>query len=196
MSTPEETRKLQNKDKQKLVLNALNLGCSLVAAAKLAGCSPTTIRREAELDPEFGEQYKKARGESEFNYMQLLSNAAAQPQYWRAAAWALERRFPKFYAPRSPDVVTLSQITILIAKIAQILEEEIPAPTLRKKVLKRLDTITIELRKEHPPLQPDALARTDISPSHPHPDASASTEPPPSPHRPEAPDQDPASPPL
>lgn len=149
MPKSERLRKLQDKSKQEVVLNALRLGCSLNAAAKLAGCSPTTIGREAQLDPEFEEQYKKIRGESEQKYLRLLSDAAEQPQYWRAAAWALERRFPKYYAARSPDVITLSQITILIAKIAQILEEEIPAPTLRKKVLKRLDSITADLRKEH-----------------------------------------------
>ncbi len=149
MAKPEKSRKLQDESKRQVVLNALKLGCSVNAAAKLVNCSPTTVRREAALDPEFGEQYEKTRGESEHKYMELLSKAANKPQYWRAAAWALERRFPKHYAPRSPDVITLSQITILIAKIAEILEEEIPAPTLRKNVIKRLDSITAEVRKEH-----------------------------------------------
>ena len=99
----------------------------------------------------------------------MLHSAAKKPQYWRAAAWALERRFPKHYALRSPDVITLSQITILIAKIAQILEEEIPAPTIRKNILKRLDAIPADLRKEHQPEthvlthQPEAHARTVIT---------------------------------
>lgn len=196
MSKPEKPRILQDESKRQDVLTALKLGCSLTAAAKLVNCSPTTIRREATLDPEFGERFKKTRGESEQQYMKLLSNAANKPQYWRAAAWALERRFPKHYAARSPDTITLSQITILIAKIAQILEEEIPAPTLRKKIIKRLDSITTTLRKEHSHNHPDASARTDVPPSPLHPDASANSETPPSLHRPEAPAQDPASPSL
>ncbi len=165
MPKPEKPRKLQDEYKRQEILTALRLGCSLTAAAKLVGCSPTTIRREATLDPEFGERYKKTRGESEQKYMELLGKAANNPQYWRAAAWALERRFPKHYAPRSPDIITLSQITILIAKIAQILEEEIPAPTLRKNVLKRLDSITTGLRREQLPHQPEARARTEDCPS-------------------------------
>lgn len=167
MPKQQRTRILQDKSKQEVVLNALKLGCSINAAAKLVNCSPTTVRREAALDPEFGEQYEKTRGESEHKYMELLSDAAKKPQYWRAAAWALERRFPKHYAPRSPDVITLSQITIFIAKISQIIEEVIPAPTLRKNILKRLDSITAEVRKEHASEQlevihqPDGQARTE-----------------------------------
>ena len=162
MPKPKTPRKLQDKSKQEKVITALELGCSLTAAAKLANCSPNTVRREATLDADFGERYEKARGQSEFDYLDLLHSAAKKPQYWRAAAWALERRFPKHYALRSPDVITLSQITILIAKIAQILEEEIPAPTIRKKILKRLDAITADLRKEN---QPEAHARTVTKPA-------------------------------
>jgi hypothetical protein len=149
MPKPEKPRKLQDESKRQEVLTALKLGCSLSAAAKLVNCSPTTIRREGTVDRDFGERLKRARGQSEQQYLKLIRDAADKPQYWRAAAWALERRFPKHYAPRSPDVITLSQITILIAKIAQILDEEIPAPTIRKNVLKRLDSITAEVRKEH-----------------------------------------------
>ena len=170
MPKPERQRKLQDKSKQDKVIEVLERGCSLNAAAKLVNCTPATIRREAQLDSEFGERYEQARGQSEYNYLDQIYKAADKPQYWRAAAWALERRFPKHYAPRSPDVITLSQITILIAKIAQILEEEIPAPTLRKNVLKRLDSITAEVRKEHASTltaiahQPDAQARTEDNP--------------------------------
>ena len=42
----EKTRKLQDKSKQEVVLNALKLGCSLTAAAKLVNCSPTTIHHQ------------------------------------------------------------------------------------------------------------------------------------------------------
>jgi len=170
MPKPEKPRKLQDKTKQEKVITALELGCSLTAAAKLANCSPNTVRRETRLDPDFGERYEKARGQSEFDYLDLLHSAAKKPQYWRAAAWALERRFPKHYAPRSPDVITLSQITILIAKIAQILEEEIPVARLRKNILKRLDAITSDLRREQQPdvqaitHQPEAQARTETQP--------------------------------
>ena len=161
MPKQQTPRKLQDKSIQDVVINALKLGCSLTAAARLVNCSPTTIRREAARDSEFKEQIEKTRGQSEEKYMKFLADAAEKPQYWRAAAWALERRFPKHYALRSPDVITLSQITILIAKIAQILEEEIPAPTIRKNILKRLDSITADLRKEN---QPEAQARTETQP--------------------------------
>ena len=148
MTTQRRPRLLQDKTKQDEVIEALELGCSLTGAAKLVNCSPSTIRREAQLDPEFKERFEKTRGQSEVGYLRQLHDAAKKPQYWRAAAWALERRFPKHYAARSPDVITLSQITILIAKIARILEEEIPAPSIRKKILKRLDSITADLHKE------------------------------------------------
>ena len=170
MPKQQTPRKLQDKSIQDVVLNALKLGCSLTAAAKLVSCSPATIRREAARDPEFKEELEKTRGQSEEKYMKFLADAAEKPQYWRAAAWALERRFPKHYAPRSPDAITLGHITILIAKIAQILEEEIPVARLRKNILKRLDAITADLRKEHQPdaqaitHQPEAQARTETQP--------------------------------
>ena len=48
-----------------------------------------------------------------------IRNAAKKEQYWRAAAWALERCFPEKYARRGPDVITAEQIGLLLTKFAE-----------------------------------------------------------------------------
>lgn len=131
------------------ILDLLKRGCSRRSVARRIGCSPNTITRTADRDPDFARQLASAESDLELRFHDSINNAAESGRYWRAAAWSLERRFPDLFAPRSPDVVTVQQIATLIANIAQIIEEEIPAPTLRKNVLKRLDSMTSSLRNEY-----------------------------------------------
>ena len=60
---------------------------------------------------------REAKGNAELGLVKNIRNAAKKEQYWRAAAWALERGFPEKYARRGPDVITVEQIGLLLTQI-------------------------------------------------------------------------------
>jgi len=151
MGRGKRKRILEDSQKRGRILGVLAIGCSLRAAARIVNCSPSTICREARLDPDFAAALEKAKGDSEVNFMKRIFDASKKDQYWRAAAWALERRHPEHYAPRAPEAITIGQIARLVAKLSQIIEEEIPAARFRKKVLARLDALTREAVSGQPP---------------------------------------------
>jgi len=130
------------------ILAILSVGCSRRTAARYVGCSPSTIRRTAERDPEFAEALRKAETKAQILFMKNIAAAARKEQYWRAAAWALERLNPEDYGPRSPQAVTLEQIRALISEFARIIVEEVPIASHRKRILKRLDCLGAQWRHE------------------------------------------------
>ncbi len=71
--------------------------------------------------------------------LRYIRNAAKKEQYWRAAAWALERGFPEKYARRGPDVITADQIALLLAEVASMIQD-LPEE-YRKQLAKRMDAL-------------------------------------------------------
>jgi IS30 family transposase len=123
------------------ILAILSVGCSRRTAARYVGCSPSTIRRTAERDPAFAESLHKAETKAQILFMKNIAAAAQKEQYWRAAAWALERLNPEDYAARSPNSVTLEQIRTLVSEFARIIVEEVPLAAHRKRILRRLERL-------------------------------------------------------
>ena len=94
----------------KTICDAIGEGISLEGAAELANVSPSTayewFQRGLGEDPrgrgssrafaEFAESLTRARAEAELREMRAIVKAAAEGD-WRAAAWRLERRYPKQY---------------------------------------------------------------------------------------------------
>jgi hypothetical protein len=124
---------------------------SQTVAAQFVGCAVSTIQRTAERDPKFAEELGRAKGNAELVLVKNIRKAAKKEQYWRAAAWALERGFPERYARRGPDVITLDQIAILLAKFSEIIIEEVPEH-YRSAIVKRMDAVAkslgIKLKRE------------------------------------------------
>ncbi|MBN2577886.1 MAG: hypothetical protein JXB10_02760 [Pirellulales bacterium] len=135
-----------DKDKQDTILGVLSLGCPRRTAAGIVGCSPSTIRNTAKRNPAFAKRLRRADKSSEICWLKNITAAGKMPQYWRAAAWALEHVKPELYAKRSPQVITFKQITQLMTKFAQIVCEEIPVDKYRKAVIKRFDEIRRQLK--------------------------------------------------
>ena len=129
-------------EKQAKVVALPTIGCNFRAAAEYVGCARSTIERKAERNPEFAEKLRQARTNTEIGFFKSVQRASQKEQYWRAAAWALERMMPERYAPRGPDVITVEQIGVLVApQFADVIVAELPAKD-RKKVLARLDMLT------------------------------------------------------
>lgn len=130
--------------KRREILAILAVGGTRQVAAAYVGCSVRTIRNTAKRVPEFGEMLSQIEQSLEVSLLRNLREAAKEPRYWRAAAWALERLRPERYARRGPDVITLDQIRRLMAQLAEIISEEVPLK-YRKNVLKRLGAIFSDL---------------------------------------------------
>ena len=137
--------------KRKEILAIVSVGCSQANAARYVGCAPSTIRATAERDPKFAEQLGRAVSNSELGLVRNIRNAAKKEQYWRAAAWALERGFPEKYARRGPDVITIEQVAVLLAGLTEIVFTDVPERH-RKGVVKQMDVVArrlgIKLQRE------------------------------------------------
>jgi len=133
--------------KRREILAILTVGCSRRTAANYVGCAVSTIQNTADRDPKFAEALRHAEHQSEIAYLKNIQKAARKEQYWRAAAWALERRNPEEYARRGPDVITVDQIRLILAEFTQIVVSEVPIPRYRKNVLKRLHALSAGLRR-------------------------------------------------
>jgi len=124
--------------KRREILAILAVGCSRRVAAAYVGCSPTTIQNTAGRDPQFAEALRHAEHQAELSYLRAIQKAARKEQYWRAAAWVLERRNPQDFALRSPDALGPEQVKQLMAECTQIVIEEVPVAEYRKRILKRI----------------------------------------------------------
>ena len=103
------------------------------------GCSPSTIRNTAERDPQFAEQLDKAESRHEVGYLQNIRAASQKEQYWRAAAWALERHYPDRYGPRKAGTISVEQITQLLSQFAEIVVQELPDADDQQRIITRLE---------------------------------------------------------
>jgi hypothetical protein len=137
--------------KQREIVAILSVGCSRRCAAYYVRCSPKMIRNTARREPKFAENLKQADSHGEVFWMKCINAAAKKEQYWRAAAWALEHIRPERYAKQPLEVITIEQISQLLAQFARIVVEEIPISKYRKAVLKRFDALRKEIRGKTTP---------------------------------------------
>lgn len=139
--------------KKREILAILTVGCSRRTAARYVGCAAATIQNTADRDPEFAAQLHHANHAAEIEYAKSIKKAAKKEQYWRAAAWALERLNPEDYAKRSPGKLTPEEVRTLLTRLTEILLDEVPVARRRKQMLKRFDRLLarIEPAVEPPP---------------------------------------------
>jgi hypothetical protein len=130
-------RKLTPKDKNE-ILAILSVGCTRAAAARSVRCSPYILRREMADHPQFAEDIAKAEGGSELFYLSRIRNATQKEQHWRAAAWLLERRFPKHYGVKKPENMTSEQVQNFMTSCMQIIADSLTNKKRRNKMLDRL----------------------------------------------------------
>jgi hypothetical protein len=127
--------------KKKEIVAILSQGCSRRRAAQYVGCSPSTIRRTALRDPPFAEALMRAEAQSEITCLTSVRKAGKKEQYWRAAAWVLERRYPEAYALRKPGTVTVEQLIDVLKQVADILMDETEDPQVRQRIRRRVHAL-------------------------------------------------------
>ncbi len=127
--------------KQREILAILSVGCSRRTAAHYVSCATSTIQNTAERDERFAARLDRAENQAVVTHMTNINKAAKKAQYWRAAAWALERLKPEEYASPHPDLLTAEQMLRLMEFLSQIIVDEVPVGEYRKNILKRLDEL-------------------------------------------------------
>ena len=88
-------------------------------AARYVGCAGRRSAARRPATPSSPPGSRMANCNAEVGLLRYIRNAAKKEQYWRAAAWMLERGYPQRYARRGPDVITVEQIADLLAQFAR-----------------------------------------------------------------------------
>jgi len=124
--------------KQREALAILSVGCSRAVAARYVRCTPHLLRREILENSQFAEEVAKAEEGIELFYLTRIRSAAMKEQYWRAAAWALERRVPNRYGIKKPEILTAEHVQKFMVACIQVIVDELPNKEQQKKILNRL----------------------------------------------------------
>ena len=140
-------RSILDKFKRSEICAVVAMGCSRQVAARYVGCSRSTIYRTALRDPEFRRQLLHAEARYEVFHLGNIGEAARCKQYWRAAAWILERKYPQRYAPRPANVPTAAEISELLGRFAEIVVEEVPANEQQRQIFARLKGLLAEFNR-------------------------------------------------
>jgi hypothetical protein len=135
--------------KKREILAILSMGCSRRAAAKYVGCSPTTIVNTAQRDSAFAAQLERAESKAEIGYMKNIQKAAGKEQYWRAAAWALERKYPDQYALPRPDTIPRDEVVAALKQLGELIVQEVTVARFRKPLVKRLHSMLAAIERGH-----------------------------------------------
>ncbi len=133
--------------KKREIVAILSMGCSRRAAAKYVGCAPATIVNTARREPEFAAQLEQAESKAEIGLMKNIHKAAGREQYWRAAAWALEHKYPDQYALPRPDAIPRGEIIGVLTQLADLIMEEVTVAAIRKPLMKRLQSLQAAVKR-------------------------------------------------
>lgn len=132
------------------LISFISHGLSRRVAARVVGCSPAAITRAAARDPDFAAELARAEHYLEIEALKRLRDAAMKEQYWRAAAWLLERKNPDDFARRPNQTYTSEQVVQLFNRVTLILSQEVPEENCRRAIQK-LQHILLELDSTAPP---------------------------------------------
>jgi hypothetical protein len=140
--------------KRNEVLAILSLGCSQAVAADYVGCTASTIYRTACRDPEFARRLRHARNQAEVSLLKNIHNAAAaDPKFWRAGAWALERSKPGRYgSDRNNPVhpIAPNQLALVLTHFARTILRQVPVDKYQKDIIKSVETMARDLGQPLP----------------------------------------------
>jgi hypothetical protein len=122
--------------KRSSILTLVGVGFGLRDAARYAGCSVNTVRREMQRNEEFAHEVRSAEIKAQIGAVQKLREAAST--HWRAAAWYLERTNPRRFARPSVRAFNSDEIQAVFDDVVSAAAEEIADPELRARVCRRL----------------------------------------------------------
>ncbi len=159
-------RLLLDEKRRHAVCTALELGCNRRTAARFVGCAQRTIIRAAEIDPQFAAELGLAETNHEVLHARNIQAAGHDPRYWRASAWALERKYPQRYGLRRPNLLTPEEISQAFSRMGDLVAEHVPNDQQRKELLRSLNELTEKLSCVSPDASPAHEAPANEEPSN------------------------------
>jgi hypothetical protein len=102
---------------------ALRLGCTYAAACGYANISDDTLANWRRDKSGFSERLARAEGEATVRWLQTIENAAGGD--WRAAAWKLERRYPREYGRNVTEVRGKPEEPIQVRTVTAVLPPDL-----------------------------------------------------------------------
>jgi Helix-turn-helix domain len=109
-------------------------GCGLNDAARYVNCSVSTIRREAERNPDFLAQLRHSEKHARLSPLRAMQQAMGT--HWRAAAWFLERAFPDRFARPEPSAFGPREAREVMKEIVDLVGTEIRDPFHARRLKK------------------------------------------------------------
>jgi hypothetical protein len=134
------SRTVLDDQKRWRVITMIANGSSRRVAAHYVGCSPATITRTADRDPDFAAQLATAEQNLEIDALRSLRAAARKERYWRAAAWLLERKNHDDFTLPDPELFTQEQATKLISAMVRELIKDLPELYIQR-IKRRMDEV-------------------------------------------------------
>jgi hypothetical protein len=129
------------------VLTILGVGCPRTLAACYVGCRVGDIRHTAQQDAEFAEALRQAANRFELSQLKNLTAAAADARHWRAAAWALEHRFPSRWGRRPAGTLTAGECLQKLDDLAGMVCDAVADPELVRRVQRHLQMLKTSVRR-------------------------------------------------
>lgn len=148
--------------KRREICAILAVGGTRAMAARYVGCAVSTIRRTAHRDPQFSQELERSVSHHEMQHLSSIQKAAGDARYWRAAVWALERRYPDRYGVRRPHVITAATLTAVLDELSRLVAQELTDPAARRRLLGRLRRLLRSIK-----LAEHGRTRTATTPSDP-----------------------------
>lgn len=132
--------------KRREICALVSTGCSLEGAARYVGCVASTIRREANRNPQFNDALRRASFTAVITPLQAMREFAKK--YWRAAAWLLERIDPQRFGKQNVRYLKPEDLTNFLQMVGDLLKDEVRDPNTTQRVLSKLAEISKVARRE------------------------------------------------
>ncbi len=145
---PRKPADLLTAKEQSSVVSVLMAGADLRAAADYVGRSQADIRGTAEADAEFQARLDRAEPHFELKQLGNITQAAMREQYWRAAAWLLERKFPSRYAKPDPEALAPAKVRTLLENLVKAVLTEVKDPEVQANILQRLRKLLESIQQD------------------------------------------------
>ena len=141
--------KILDEFKKQQVIGILSVGGRRALAAQFVGCHPRTIYNEAQADPQFAAQLKRAETSPEYHLLKTVTDAGTKGVV-HAAKWALERVYPDTYRPRKPNTFSYEAVKQFLEELIARLADQAPGETERTRILETGTAFARELRGQSP----------------------------------------------
>ncbi len=122
--------------KRREICALVSAGAGIKTAARYAGCSRSTVYKEASENEEFRERLERAKSTACLTPLQALRQAYQED--WRAAAWMLERTDPNRFGRSYRRAVGRRELHALTRDLIAIVRDEVDHPVHRERAIARM----------------------------------------------------------